>query len=101
MTLMTEEEKRLCILILIRDTIVNAKLINTLQRIGIEASLYDVDCQSVVFRWIGIPEEKITDELYTSYRMMLIEGEGIDLHESKDEVMCLADRIYCKLVALK
>lgn len=85
------------IMLLIEDSIVNAKLINTLNRIGIDASLY-CNSPTVVFNLLGYKSHKDMDSLYKIYFDLINEAETKDFVESREEVKKSAKKVYDSLV---
>lgn len=86
------------VLLLIEDSIVNAKLVNTLERIGIDASLYNLNCPAVVFDLLGLSSEEKKDELYGLFYDLIKEGEKIDFSVSRKELRTLAENVYESLL---
>jgi hypothetical protein len=86
------------VLLLIEDSIVNAKLLNALEGIGIDASLYNLNCPAVVFDLLGLGSEEKKDELYGLFFDLIREGETIDFAESREELRFLAEKVYFRLL---
>ena len=86
------------VLLLIEDSIVNAKLVNTLERIGIDASLYNLNCPAVVFDLLGLSSEEKKDELYGLFFDLIREGETIDFTDSREELRIFAEKVYSRLL---
>ncbi len=86
------------ILLLIEDSIVNAKLVNALERIGIDASLYNLNCPAVVFDLLGLSSEEKKDELYALFFDLIREGETIDFSDSREELRIFAENVYESLL---
>ena len=84
-------------MLLIEDSIVNAKLINTLDRIGIDASLY-YNSPTVVFNLLGYGLEEDRDNLYKIYFDLINEAKTIDFSESREELKKSVEAVYYSLV---
>lgn len=86
------------VLLLIEDSIVNAKLVNSLQGIGIDASLYNLNCPTVVFDLLGLDSEERRDDLYGLFFDLIREGEDIDFSDSREELRVFAEKVYVNLL---
>lgn len=86
------------VLLLIEDSIVNAKLVNALEGIGIDASLYNLNCPAVVFDILGLGSKERKDELYGLFFDLIREGEAIDFSESRKELRIFAEKVYYRLL---
>ena len=86
------------VILLIEDSIVNAKLVNTLERIGIDASVYNLNCPTVIFNLIGLSKEEIKDGLYGLFYDLIKEGETIDFSVSRKELRIFAENVYESLL---
>lgn len=82
------------VLLLIEDSIVNAKLVNSLQGIGIDASLYNLNCPAVVFDLLGLDSEERRDDLYGLFFDLIREGEAIDFSDSREELRIFAEKVF-------
>lgn len=83
---------------LIEDSIVNTKLVNTLERIGIDASLYNLNCPAAVFDLLGLSSEERKDELNGLFFDLIREGETIDFADSREELRIFAEKVYSRLL---
>ena len=88
------------VLLLIEDSIVNTKLINTLQQIGIDASIFASCCPTAVFQLMEF-ENKEKDEIYNLYFELIKEGEAIDFTNSRKELNSYAEKVYFQLLKQK
>lgn len=86
---------------LIESDIISSKLVNTLDRIGIDSRLYLTDLSEVVFNLIEVAEKNRTDKVYNKYFSLVNKGIKIDFIHSKDSVKELSDKILKYLIDLK
>ena len=87
------------IITLIEDNIVNVKLIEGLEKLGIDASVYYFNTPSVVFKLAGIEDSKEIEELYKIYFEWLRNGESIDISSSREELRKYAKQVYMVLMS--
>ena len=80
---------------LIKCDLINAKMINSFNRMNIEASFYRVNIAPVIFALMGVEEENRTEELYTKYFDLLEEYENYD--STKGGLKAVTNAIYNKL----
>lgn len=85
------------ILKLIETDIINHKLINSFNAMGIDASKYSTDMSTMIFKLMGINKALRTDELYGKYFLILKVNKKIDI-DSKEEVRALAIKIYTRFL---
>lgn len=85
--------KKKQILTLIEADILNAKLVYTLNGIGIDAGDYLADTSLVIFRLMGIKKERRTEILYHKYFDLVRQVEYLDLRVA-DEKARLSEKIY-------
>ena len=88
------------ILLLIQCDLINSKMINSFNRIGIEASIYRVNIAPVVLQMLGVSEEKRTEELYTKY-FQLLESREKQVFASKNGLRNAAFKVYKGLLKMK
>lgn len=88
------------VLILIEDNVVNLKLISTLEDLGIDASLYNLNSPSVVFELLELEFFENRDYLYKKYFDLLEKGKSIDFITSKVELRLFVLNVYDELLNL-
>lgn len=81
------------LLLLIEDSIVNVKLINTLDSIGIDASLYSTSSVTIIYNLLGLDTKISKDDFYALFFGMLKEGEAIDISRSRTLVRRYAEKV--------
>lgn len=88
------------VLILIEDNVVNLKLISTLEDLGIDASLYNLNSPSVVLELLELEFFENRDYLYKKYFDLLEQGKSIDFITSKVELRLFVLNVYDELLNL-
>lgn len=95
-------EKELLIA-LIKDDLINHRLVMGLNRLGLVNELYFIDAGNTVFKLMGI-EEKIGHEIHFA-RYMNLKDKVLKLdfekHNQRFEVNGMAEKIYRELLAIK
>ena len=87
------------ILLLIQCDLINSKMINSFNRLGIEASIYRVNIAPIVLQLLGIKEEHRTEELYEKY-FCLLESRERYVHASKNGLRNAALKVYKGLLKI-
>lgn len=82
------------ILLLIRCDLINARMINGLNKMEIEASVYRLDLATVILGLMGVKEDQRTDELYQQYFDLL---ESYGNFSSRKALKKVSATIYGKL----
>lgn len=90
---LNQNEMRENVMMLIEDSIVNAKLINTLDSIGIDASLYSTSSVTIIYNLLGLDAKISKDDFYALFFGMLKEGEAIDISRSRTLVRRYAEKV--------
>jgi hypothetical protein len=93
-----EENKRESLMLLIEDSIVNAKLINSLEALGIDASLYSSSSVAIIYNLLYLESELSRDDFYYMYFDLIKEGEGIDFANTRVQLRRFAECIVLKLM---
>ncbi|MCC6372358.1 MAG: hypothetical protein IT236_15245 [Bacteroidia bacterium] len=90
------------ILSLIKDDLINTKLISGLENLGIDAGLYLLGISDAIFVLMGIDDGKKGEELF-EYYLDLRDGKilRVDLKESYEAIDGLVLEIYDALIAKK
>lgn len=83
---------------LIKDDLINAKLINGLNNLGLNAGMYYLNLSDTIFVLLGITENKEGEKLFEHYLMLRNEAVAIlDLKTYPQALNDLANEIYQKL----
>ena len=95
---MKKIENKQLILSLIKDDLINAKLISGLENLGIDAELYLLGISDSIFVLMGIDNSKNGEKLF-EYYLELRDNKlnQINLKETYSELDGLASKIYNNL----
>lgn len=95
---MKKIENKQLILSLIKDDLINAKLISGLENLGIDAELYLLGISDSIFVLMGIDNSKKGEKLF-EYYLELRDNKlnQINLKETYSELDGLASKIYNNL----
>ncbi|MGZ4035907.1 MAG: hypothetical protein ACXVP4_13680, partial [Bacteroidia bacterium] len=86
---------------LIKDHLINSKLVNGLNNLGIDATPYFLHLGETVFMLIGFEDDLYSDEIYRQYLKMLEKINNINISKEDDRLNELVKEIYRKLIKLK
>ena len=84
------------VLSLIKDDLVNQKLVNQLNALDLDAGQYYLHLGSTIFRLMGIPDSPETEPLYDLYLRLGKQVQCMDLREPQG-LETLAETIYAEL----
>lgn len=98
---MNNSELKPLILSLIKDDIINTKLVNVFTKNGIRADDYLLNISEVVFELSGIKDEERTDGLFEIYLRFIQFGTQLDLNSKTGELDKLSVQIYQTLKQFK
>ncbi|HVD99982.1 MAG TPA: hypothetical protein VNB90_17365 [Cytophagaceae bacterium] len=97
---MKVEQKQL-ILSLIKDDLINCKLVNSLNDIGLSADDYLLHLSETVFKLMGFKASKETEVIYEYYMDLTERAKLIDISRSRQRFDELALEIYNELLLRK
>lgn len=89
------------IISLIKDDLVNTKLIDGLQDIGLDPAIYSLNLSETIFKLIDFDDSVMTDELFANYLQFLKKVKHIDVSDYSGELDKLANEIYFELSKVK
>jgi hypothetical protein len=86
---------------MIRDDLVNYRLLNGLHELGLVTELYFLKMSQTVFDYLGIEGRVEYDANYARYEEMKEEVMAFDLSREMGRVNQLAEKIYRELLTIK
>lgn len=89
-------EKQL-IISLIKDDLINTRLVNGLNAIGLMADDYLLHLSDTIFKLMGIPDDPRGEEIFEYYMDLLKKVEAVDVTESHAPLDDLALEIFIEL----
>ena len=92
----TQKEQEV-ILSLIKDDLVNHKLLLGLDALGLRAADYYLNLGDTIFSLMGFPESKDSDRVYELYLELTKKARFLNLSESQNQLEQLAQEIYLEL----
>ncbi|MBI1835941.1 MAG: hypothetical protein HYR91_01615 [Flavobacteriia bacterium] len=94
------DEQKL-IISLIKDDLINFKLVNGLNKLGLNAGMYFTHSCDTVFKLMGFENEKYNEELFEHYIELSKKVINIDISESNEPLNELCIEIYTELVSFQ
>ncbi len=88
------------IITLIKDDLINTKLINGLNEIGIEANHFHLYLSEIIFSLMGIVDEEIYESKFELYVDLTKKVKDIDIKSSNIHIEELANEIFEKLTSI-
>ena len=95
---MTPAAKKKLILSLIKDNLINAKLVNGLNALGLNTGSYFLHLGSTIFELMGYEDNKHSDAVYEHYLKLSEKAGYIDISKGDHAMDPLAMEIYVMLV---
>jgi hypothetical protein len=95
---MHPKKKKQLILSLIKDDLINAKLLRGLNKVGLDADKYCLFLSGTIFDLMGYPNTERSDEIFSEYIKLTERSDGIDIRETPNTLDGLAHEIYIFLV---
>jgi hypothetical protein len=89
------------ILSLIKNHLINTKLVNSLNEMGLNADCYSLHLSSIIFNLIGFDENEDTEDVFERYMELSNRTLFIDFSKSHKHLDDLAMQIYYELFARK
>ncbi len=93
----TKKEKEL-ILSLIKDDLVNNKLLIGLDALGLRATDYYLNISDTIFSLMGFPDNTDSDRVYEHYLDLTQKAKFLNISESAHQLNQLAKEIYSELI---
>lgn len=95
---MSPKEKKQLILSLIKDDLINSKLLRGLNKAGLDADKYCLFLSGTIFDLMGYPNTERSDEIFSEYIKLTEQSDSIDIRETPNTLDGLANEIYVFLV---
>jgi hypothetical protein len=89
------------IISLIKDDLVNDKLVNGLIDIGLNPGDYFLHLSETIFKLMGFGDNMMTDEIFDHYLRLSRKAKHIDISSSNGQLEALANEIYNELSDMK
>lgn len=88
------------IISLIKDDLINFKLVNGLNELGINANMYFINSSDTVFKLMGFENEKYDEVLFEHYIELSKKAIEIDISLSNEPLNDLCNEIYSELLLI-
>jgi hypothetical protein len=89
------------ILSLIKDDLINSKLVNSLNKLGLHADAYFLHLSESIFKMLGFTEGEASEQVFERYMQLAEEALEIDITYSNKAMDALALKIYTELLVQK
>lgn len=101
MLFMKAKNKKKLILSLIKDDLINAKLVNGLNEIGLNADNYSLHLSDTIFNLMGFEDDEETETIFERYMELAKRSMFIDISQSHKPMDDLALQIYTEILSRK
>lgn len=91
---MKSHTQKSLILSLIKDDLINSKLVNGLNELGLDASKYFINSSDTVFKLMGFHNHEFEEELFQYYLELTAKAKHIDISDSNEPLDELCLEIY-------
>lgn len=91
---MNAEKKKKLILSLIKDDLINSKLVTGLNSIGLQAENFHLHLSETIFDLMGFENDEQSEEVYYQYIMLSKKGCSMDISEGNNTLNKLVLEIY-------
>ena len=98
---MKANAKKPLILSLIKDDLINSKLVNSLNDIGLNADDYLLNLSSTIFKLMGFAETRESEKVFEHYLDLTNKAKQLDIAKSRERFDALALEIYAELLLRK
>ncbi len=98
---MKTNKNKALVLSLIKDDLIHTKLVNGLDKLNLDASVYLLSVPETIFVLLKIKNTKKGEKLFEHYLDLREKVQTIDIKTSHDEVEKLSNEIYNKLQSKK
>lgn len=90
-------ETKPLILSLIKDDLINSKLVNGLNELGLDASKYFIHSSNTAFKLMEFQNHPFEEELFEHYLVLSAKVKDLDISESHAALDALSLEIYDEL----
>jgi hypothetical protein len=91
---MSPRAKKKLILSLIKDDLINSKLLRGLNKAGLDADRYCLFLSGTIFDLMAYEKSKRSDRIFSQYLRLTKKGDKIDIRETPNAMNDLAREIY-------
>lgn len=98
---MKAKNKKKLIISLIKDDLINAKLVNSLNEIGLRADDYFLHLSDTIFKLMGFEDNEETETIYERYIELSKRALFVDISQSNEPMEDLAVQIYTEIKSRK
>lgn len=98
---MNPKNKEKLVLSLIKDDLINAKLVNGLFELGLNAETYFLHLSDTIFNLMGFEDNKETEEIFEHYIELAKRATFVDISQSHKPMNELALQIYVEIMSKK
>lgn len=86
---------------MIRDDLVNYRLLNGLHQLGLVTEIYFLRASQTIFDYLGIASKVGYDRNYARYEAMKEEVMTLNLEREMGKLNKLAEKMYAEVVAMR
>lgn len=90
--------KKKLVLSLIKDDLINSKLLRGLNKVGLDADHYCLFLSGTIFDLMGYKNNESSDEIFSEYIKLTEQSDKIDIKETPNTLDGLANEIYVFLI---
>lgn len=98
---MKSDSQKSLILSLIKDDLINSKLVNGLNELGLDAGCYFTNTCQTVFQLMGLENHPNEEEIFQYYMQITANVKNIDISQSNEPLNELCLEIYDGLMEKK
>ena len=96
---MVTKKKKALVIGLIKDGLINSKLVNGLNSLGLDANDYNISVGDTIFVLMGFKNDELNDLIFENVYLAISEKiKYIDFSVSMEELERLSEEIYTELL---
>ena len=92
-----KKQKRL-ILSLIKDDLINSKLVNSLYDAGLDPNNYTLNLSDTIFKLVGIKHTPTNEFIYKNYLELIKKVKHINISQEQNGIDSLVEEMYSYLL---